>query len=80
MDTNFTEEEWESLPLDDKQELQGVTVHVEGEEYIYAGYPDYEWKRRYEECFDCGGLMHWCSCCRTYSQNCCVDYGTCLCN
>jgi hypothetical protein len=33
-----------------------------------------------QECPDCGGMMTWCTCCEVYSQNCCVDYGTCLCS
>lgn len=37
-------------------------------------------KEREMECPDCGGMMSWCSFCETYTQNCCVDYGTCLCS
>jgi len=33
-----------------------------------------------QECSDCGGYESWCSFCQTYSQNCCVDYGTCACS
>ena len=28
----------------------------------------------------CGGYMSWCSCCECYTNNCCVDYGTCMCS
>jgi hypothetical protein len=32
------------------------------------------------ECPDCGELMDWCHCCEMYTQNCCVEYGTCACS
>ncbi|WP_395000477.1 hypothetical protein [Acinetobacter sp.] len=28
----------------------------------------------------CGGMMSWCTCCEVFSNNCCVDYGTCMCS
>ncbi len=31
-------------------------------------------------CPYCGGTMSWCSCCKVYSSDCCVDYGTCQCS
>lgn len=31
-------------------------------------------------CPNCYGERTWCSSCRTWSQNCCVDYGTCQCS
>ena len=36
--------------------------------------------RYYKQCPDCGGLMEWCSCCETWNQSCCVEYGTCMCS
>ena len=39
-----------------------------------------EYVDSWQECPDCGGRMEWCSCCRVYTQTCCVDYGTCLCS
>lgn len=33
-----------------------------------------------ETCHMCGGRATWCSCCQTYSSNCCQDYGTCQCS
>lgn len=36
---------------------------------------------RYRPCdLGCGGEMQWCSCCEMYSNNCCQDYGTCMCS
>jgi hypothetical protein len=40
----------------------------------------YEFTPLYVTCPDCGGTMTWCTCCEMYSQNCCVDYGTCQCS
>jgi hypothetical protein len=31
-------------------------------------------------CPECGGQMHWCSCCQVWSRSCCVEYGTCQCS
>lgn len=31
-------------------------------------------------CPDCGGQMHWCSCCQVWSKSCCHEYGTCMCS
>ena len=28
----------------------------------------------------CGGKMHWCSSCATWTNDCCVNYGTCMCS
>ncbi len=33
-----------------------------------------------DRCQSCGGSMTWCSCCQCWTQNCCVDYGTCMCS
>lgn len=39
------------------------------------------WRGDYVMCdLGCGGSMSWCSCCETYTSNCCVDYGTCMCS
>lgn len=32
------------------------------------------------KCPECGGRMTWCDGCHTYSQNCCVPWGTCYCS
>lgn len=32
------------------------------------------------KCYDCGGSMSWCSFCEVWTQDCCVDYGTCQCS
>lgn len=35
---------------------------------------------RYQECsLGCGGQEEWCNTCQTYTNNCCVPYGTCAC-
>ena len=34
----------------------------------------------YAPCDLCGGQASWCSICETYTSNCCVDYGTCMCS
>ena len=31
------------------------------------------------KCHECGSRMTWCNGCHTYSQNCCVSWGTCYC-
>jgi hypothetical protein len=41
----------------------------------------YDERRRYRPCdLGCGGQMSWCSCCEMYSNDCCVDWGTCQCS
>ena len=41
----------------------------------------YAERRKYRPCdLGCGGEMSWCSCCEMYSNNCCVDWGTCQCS
>jgi hypothetical protein len=47
---------------------------------IYWDYDSFEFVDAYATCPDCGGMMSWCTCCNMYSQNCCVDYGTCQCS
>ena len=47
----------------------------EDSEWCDCGY-----EGEYTECYSCGGEMEWCSSCRTYTQICCVDYGTCMCS
>lgn len=32
------------------------------------------------ECGSCEGYENWCGFCQTYTQTCCVDYGTCECS
>jgi hypothetical protein len=41
---------------------------------------EHEFVSKYVTCSYCGGWETWCECCATYSQNCCVDYGTCGCS
>lgn len=38
----------------------------------------YKYKRKI--CPDCGGYMTWCDCCQMWSQDCCEEYGTCMCS
>lgn len=40
----------------------------------------YDWTDDDPTCDNCGGVMTWCSCCKVWSQDCCVDYGTCQCS
>ena len=42
---------------------------------------DKDLEGRYTDCdLGCGGQMSWCNCCKTWSSNCCVPYGTCQCS
>jgi hypothetical protein len=60
----------------------------EAEGRLAGFFSDYAWNPeddtfvdRYQECtLGCGGQESWCSCCHCYTQNCCVDYGTCWCS
>lgn len=37
--------------------------------------------RAYKRCnLGCGGMMSWCTCCETWTNDCCVDWGTCMCS
>lgn len=36
--------------------------------------------RNAPRCTDCGGKETWCEICEMYSQNCCIEYGTCECS
>jgi hypothetical protein len=40
-----------------------------------------KWNDKYSNCdLGCGGQMQWCTCCRMYTNICCVPYGTCQCS
>ena len=63
----------ESVHSDETQNLCTECMDKKG--LVWDCY-EQEFTPEYIDCPECGGYMPWCSICKTYTQSCCIEYGT----